>query len=238
MAGRLVRAGGMVLAALTIAAGGAVTGVGTAGAAGSGSLEGGSAALGSSAPPCSVDDSMLGCDDGKFHTFDKRVGNFRMSFSGSDEVAIGHNTVLTANFFLGDSRGGQVSLPDGAVESVTFHPPKGFEFQSVKVRSYTPNFYPEDPISTNPDSTAVVDPVTGDVTVTAPTGGWAITKRVSSEGFVYSGQLSVDVGFKATQTVDDGTNGVTFTGTDVPASEGWLQTGTTRVVPDLGPFGS
>ncbi|AQA20491.1 hypothetical protein BTZ20_5790 [Rhodococcus sp. MTM3W5.2] len=88
------------------------------------------------------------------------------------------------------------------------------------------------------DSTAVVDPVTGDVTVTAPAGGWAIPTAATDAGSL-TGYLSVGLRYKVVKSYLDGTTGVTFTGTGVPASEGWVATGFTKVTPvDLGTFGS
>ncbi|TQF74756.1 hypothetical protein FK531_01280 [Rhodococcus spelaei] len=217
MAGRLVRAGGSMLAAPTIAAGGAVTGVGTAGAAGSGSADGGSVALGSSAHPCTGEDTMPGCDDGQFKEV-ATVGHIQLEYIGSSKpVVLGQETGFLTRF---DGR-------DAVITSVTHHPPRGFEFTSAKDWSWS---YPAgDGVVTYLDSTAVVDPVTGDVTVTAPAGGWTAAPGR------YSGSVFVSLGYRATAFGQDGASGLRFTGTDVPASEGWMVTGTTKVtLMDLG----
>lgn len=220
-----------MLAALAIVAGGATVGVGGAGAVSTGST---------GVRPCDrYSPGDIACDRDTFWAAEQRVGDFRMSFSGTDELVVGQNAWLSATFRVGDA-GPQASLPDAAVASVTFHAPKGFEFVGVSLYSYTPNFYPEAPIYTSPDSTAVVDHVTGDVTVTAPAGGWAVATRENGAGFIVSGQVTVRASYKATELVADGTSGVTFTGTGtgVPASEGWMATGTTRVIPVDLSFGS
>ncbi|WP_139191099.1 hypothetical protein [Rhodococcus tukisamuensis] len=219
-----------MLAALAIVAGGVTVGVGGAGAVSTGST---------GVPQCDpYGGAQVACDNDTFWAAEQRVGDFRMSFAGSDELVVGQNAWLSASFSVGDA-GPQASLPDAAVTNVTFHTPKGFEFVGVSLYSYTPNFYPEPTIWTSPDSTAVVDPVNGDVTVTAPADGWAVATRENGAGSIVSGQVTVRAAFKATELVADGTSGVTFTGTGVPASEGWMATGATQVIPvDLSGFGS
>lgn len=229
MGGHLVRAGGAVLAALTIVAGGATVGVGGAGAVSTGST---------GVPQCDpYGGAQMGpCDDDAFQTAEQRVGDFRMSFYGSDELVVGQNAWLLLR--VGNA-GPRASLPDATVTSVTFHTPKGFEFAGVSVTSYTPKSHLEESIYTTLDSTAVVDHVTGDVTVTAPAGGWAVPTRENGAGGIVSGEVAVSASFKATELVADGTSGVTFTGAGVPESEGWMATGTTQVIPvDLSGFGS
>jgi hypothetical protein len=221
MVGSLVRKGGSVLAALAVVAGGAVTGVGTAGAAGSGSLEQGSVALGSSAPPCYFEDPMPGCDDGLFND-EATVGNISLVYTGTSRaVALGQETGFRA----------RLSGRDVAITSVTHHVPRGFEFTGAHVWSWA---YPlGDAIETTLDSTAVVDPVTGDVTITAPAGGW-----IAADGR-FTGSVFVSLDYKVTALSPDGASGLRFTGTGVPASEGWMATGTTKVTlvnPDT--FGS
>jgi hypothetical protein len=215
MVGSLVRKGGSVLAVLAVVAGGAFAGAGSAG----------SVALGSAAPPCSVDDSMPGCYDSWFEDV-KKVGDILLGYRGPKAVALGQETSFVAVFNAGDGSY-QDSIPDVAIASVTHHPPKGFEFMGVDVSTATL------------DSTAVVDPVTGDLTVTAPAGGWAVPKHQASNGHWDSGYVEVVFTYKVTKLVLDGTSGLRFTGTDVPASDGWMVTGTTKVTPvDLGGFGS
>ncbi|TQF74753.1 hypothetical protein FK531_01265 [Rhodococcus spelaei] len=226
MAGKLVRAGGSVLAALTIVAVGATVGVGTAAA-----VSTGSAGLGSAAFPCD------GCNDGGFDDFQRR-GDILVRYQGPGEAVVGQEVAFTAAF---EARGyaSVDRLPDLAVATVTHHAPKGFTFTGAEVTAYDPDSggYPVTAL----DSSVVVDPASGDVTVAAPAGGWAIPEFVSSnQGTTYygSGNVIVKLSYKAIESVGDGASGLTYTGTGVPASDGWVAKGTTRVTQGLGGFGS
>lgn len=227
MVGSLVRKGGSVLAALAVVAGGALAGAGSAG----------SVALGSSAPPCSPEDSMPGCYHSNFEDV-KKVGDIRLGYSGPKEAVLGSEVAFEPTLYAGDY-GYHPSVPDVAIKSVTHHAPKGFEFTGATVYAYTPAGWPVGSTVTYLDKTVVVDPVTGDVTVTAPAGGWAVPVGDFGTSGFNSGWVNVVLTYKVTELVSDGTSGATFTGTGVPASEGWVATGTTKVTPvDLGAFGS
>ena len=126
---------------------------------------------------------------------------------------------------------------DVDVTSVTFQPPKGFEFLGVEVKEQWGNQDSPKP-SVTLDSTVVVDPGTGEITVTAPDGGW----RIAPGGFrgeFYSSEVYLSFTLRAPDDRMPGsTSGVTFTGTSVPASDGWVATGTTRVWPESDGAGS
>lgn len=229
MVGRQVRRGGAVLAALAIVAGGAVTGAGGAGAASTGS-----AGPGGPAAECGRQ-----CDDA-FHGYAAR-GDIGVYYEGPVEAVVGREVTFKAEF---ETRGdGWTGLPDVDVATVTHHAPEGFTFAGAAVTSYdwTPGRYPVTVL----DSAVAVDPATGDVTVAAPAGGWAIpvvAGQPRPQGIYYrSGTVTVKLRYTATRPVRDGASGLTFTGTGVPASEGWVTTGTTQVTEapkGLGGFGS
>ncbi|SDC49616.1 hypothetical protein SAMN05444580_10140 [Rhodococcus tukisamuensis] len=225
----MMRRGASILAAVAVAAGGLAVGAGTANATGS-------SGPGSSAPPCAPEGAQLACDDGQFYEVEK-AGNIRLAYHGPDEAVLGQEIAFTSEFEAGDSDYQDVQ-PEVAIASVTHHAPRGFEFTGATVTAAKYELYPATSVFTPLEATVVVDPVTGDVTVTAPAGGWAAPKTETNNG-ILTGTVVVKLAYKATELVSDGTSGVTFTGTDVPASEGWMAAGTTKVVPvDLGGFGS
>ncbi|AQA22217.1 hypothetical protein BTZ20_5789 [Rhodococcus sp. MTM3W5.2] len=167
-----------------------------------------------------------------------------MHYEGPGRAVVGQEVTFTAEF--GARYLGPGSIPDVAVATVTHRAPDGFEFTRAEVTSYdwTPGRYP----ITVLDSSAAVDPVRGDVTVAAPAGGWAIPEVVINNApdptrFV-SGKVFVKLRYTATEPIRDGASGLTFTGTGVPASEGWVAKGTTQVTeaeaeaPQPGGFGS
>ncbi|MFG1785847.1 hypothetical protein ACGFIU_25725 [Rhodococcus oryzae] len=165
-----------------------------------------------------------------------------MYYEGPVEAVVGQEVTFTAEF--GARYLGPGPIPDVAVATVTHRAPEGFEFTRAEVTSYdwTPGRYP----ITVLDSSAAVDPVTGNVTVTAPAGGWAVPEIVINNApdptRYVSGTVFVKLRYTATEPVRDGASGLTFTGTDVPASEGWVTKGITQVAeagsPQPGGFGS
>ncbi|MGW6375369.1 hypothetical protein ACWFRB_04785 [Rhodococcus sp. NPDC055112] len=228
MARRLVQKGGSVLAALTLVVGGAMLGAGGAAAASTGS-----AGPEGPAAPCGRQ-----CDDA-FHD-DKARGDIGVYYEGPVEAVVGREVTFKAEFTaLGD---GWQGLPDVDLATVKHHAPEGFTFTGAEVTSYdwTPGRYP----ITVLDSAVVVDPATGDVTVAAPAGGWAIPVVANQSGpdktYYASGIVTVKLRYTATQSVRDAASGLTFTGTGVPASEGWVAKGTIQVAeaPQAGGFGS
>ncbi|MFE3290677.1 hypothetical protein [Rhodococcus sp. NPDC059234] len=247
MDGRLVRRGGAVLAALAIVTGGALAGAGGAGASSTGSAAGASwlpdELLQNLLPPCEDYSGQFPdqrpCYRNTFAT-SGTLGNYFGVYSGVKEAGAGARTTFYATVGANEAAF-RVADPEANVDvtSVTHHAPKGFTFVGVKVTGRTPQ-----PITPWPavtfDSTAVVDPVTGDVTVTAPEGGWPIRPGWNGGRFA-TGSVSLALEYTAPDEALDGASGFTFTGTGVPASQGWVATGNTRVLPaswGLGTSGS
>ncbi|WP_139191321.1 hypothetical protein [Rhodococcus tukisamuensis] len=204
-----------MLAALAIGVGVATMGAGAAWGVSSSAVGGVDQGCAGLEQPC----------DTSFWSPSERVGNSNiyLGYQGPGEAEVGREVGYFPSFSAPDG------MPGLAVTSVTHHAPRGFEFVGAEVSSRTPPWWTD----VNLDSTATVDPVTGDVTVTAPEGGWVIP----TDGF-RSGQLYVYLRYKVVKPYLAGTAGVTFTGTDVPASKGWMATGITREVSAFGPFGS
>lgn len=233
MVGHLVCKGGAVLAALTIVTGGAVAGAGGAGAVSTGSAAGQLDEMWQNLlRPChdySPQFPDLGpCYRAGFSD-NGTLGNYLGAYSGVKEVDPGAKALFTASVVAKEAAF-QVPSPevDVDVTSVTHHAPKGFQFVGVKVTGGTPTPTPPWPI-VDLASTTTVDPVTGDVTVTAPDGGWAL--QPGRNGGFAGGYVSLVFEYKAPDVALDGTNGFTFTGTGVPASEDWVASGNTRVMP-------
>lgn len=158
------------------------------------------------------------------------LGHYGVRYYGLEEVDPGAETVFTA--VVGAQEVAfDVADPEVNVDvaSVTHHPPKGFEFIGVRVSGYTPTPAPTFPVG-ELDSTIEVDVATGDVTATAPAGGWALLPGRNGDGFA-SGAVRVDFIYRAPDYAPGSASGVTFTGTGVPASDGWVATGVTRVMP-------
>ncbi|TJZ79969.1 hypothetical protein FCG67_03480 [Rhodococcus oryzae] len=226
VAGHVVRKGGSLLGALTIVAGGALAGVGAAGAVDTGSF---TSELGACQPFTDVDLGPSACDDLRYQ--DRAVvGDFDVELTGRDRVSHGENAVVRANFSI--NKPGDLVDPQSGLEltSATIRTPRGFVFTSgdASLSSWS-----SDAVL---DATFTVDPETGDVTVTAPTGGWVIPTRESSWG-VAAGSVRMNLNYTATESVDSGESALRFSGAGVPES-GWVATGTTQVAPDLGGFGS
>ncbi|TQF74754.1 hypothetical protein FK531_01270 [Rhodococcus spelaei] len=237
MVGKLVRAGGSVLAALTIVAGGAVVGMGTAGAQ-TGSAD---EVWRNLVSPCYDSDPFFPdqrpCYRNNFSD-SGMLGNYKGAYFGAKTVDQGAHATFTA-VVVAQEAAFQVAAPEVNVDvtSVTHRAPKGFEFVAVKVTGITPAPQPLGGQAVALDSTAVVDPVTGDVTVTAPAGGWALLPGRDGRQFA-GGSVSLVFDYKAPDKDLGGDNGFTFTGTGVPASNGWVAQGNTRVVPVSGGIGS
>ncbi|MFI6430062.1 hypothetical protein [Rhodococcus oryzae] len=234
MIGQLVRRGGAVLAALTIVTGGAVAGAGGAGAVSTGSAAGQLDEMWQNLlRPCH-DTSAQFPDPGPCYRngFSDvgMLGNYKGAYSGVKEVDPGANATFAA-VVVAQEAAFQVAAPEVNVDvtSVTHHAPKGFEFVRVTVTGETPTPTPPWPV-VDLDSTATVDPATGDVTVTAPDGGWALQPGRNGNMFA-GGAVRLVFEYKAPDVALDGTNGFTFTGTGVPASDGWVASGNTRVLP-------
>ncbi|MFE3290240.1 hypothetical protein [Rhodococcus sp. NPDC059234] len=217
--GGLVRASGAMLAALTIATGGLVLGAGTAAAEASSDYL---------APTCTADhtawNQIYGIDlltgslggDCKGAWFESQVpvGNAELYYRGTDRAEVGQVINFNVRIQLVDP-----SLSDVVVTSITHHAPTGYEFLSVY--GGTNSFEP--PTSELLRPVVAVDPVAGDVTLTAPDGGWPIRKSTGKSGYI---QLSLT--YKVISVDGDSTSGIKFTGTDAPASGDWMATGDTR----------
>ncbi|CRK53947.1 conserved exported hypothetical protein [Rhodococcus sp. RD6.2] len=229
MGGHLVRVGGVVLAALTIAAGGMTVGVGTAGAL---------LSSGHSDTPCppqvgpwfphlpTLEEILMPCDEQEFFSVSK-VGNAYLGYRGPDAAAPGQVVDFEMWFSLDfplNRNDVPASQPDRVVTTLTHHVPRGFEFRAAEVRS---DWIPL-------DATTSVDPVTGDVTITAPSDGWVIPNNGTMD------TLNVTMTYAVTEVGEDGASRVGFTGTDSPVSGQWAATGNTRAHQDFmeGPLGS
>lgn len=224
MGGNLVRAGGAVLAALAIAAGGALAGSGTAGAIFVGDVwVNGSIDNATGGKPCSWDILPRPCSVESFQS-NVLVGDTYLDYWGTDRAQPGDKTTFSAAFYLGDPStpvSDDVPRPDVVINGLTHHAPRGFEFTGAWAYAYSHRN-----IQQRLDVNVVVDPVTGDVTVTAPDGGWAIPKDRNKEND--NGRVHVALNYTVAELGGDSTSGMTFTGTDTPASGGWVATGDTR----------
>lgn len=229
MGGHLVRAGGAVLAALTIATGGMTVGMGTAGALSS---------SGHSDRPCppqvgpwfphlpTLEEVLMPCDDEEFFSVSK-VGEAYLGYRGPAGTAPGEVVDFDMWFSLEfplDRNDVPASQPDRVVTTITHHVPRGFEFRAVEVHEGSRRL----------DVTTEVDPVTGDVTITAPGDGWVIPNDETMD------TLDVTMTYAVTEVGEDGASRVGFTGTDSPVSGQWAATGNTREHQDFmeGPLGS
>lgn len=249
MAGHLVRAGGTVLAALTIVAGGALS-TGTAGAqslepgtepslslVGSivyGLVDAGSVTekLGACEPPYDVDRDAVMCDDLRFQDW-ASVANFQAELTGRDQMFRGEEAVVRANFSI--TKLGELADPQSGLElaSATVRTPRGFEFKGGKASlSGVSGVSTATPL----DLTYAVDPETGNVTVTAATGSMDLPAWQTARGWS-SDNIRMELTYVATEYVTDGETALRFSGTGVPDS-GWVATGVTQVTPDFDPFGS
>jgi hypothetical protein len=225
MAGHLVHTGGAVLAALTIAAGGA----GTAGATPWVVDE----LWQGVAPSCSIISGQVAdwvpCYRSGFNN-SGFLGDYKGNLQGPREAAPGAEVVFYAQVFAQEPAY-DVASPEANVDvtSITFHAPKGFDFVDVKVGGYISVPFGQG-VSRALDGTVAVDPATGDVTVTAPAGGWALIPGQNGGKFE-GGNVTARFTYKAPETDVGGTVGMTFTGTSVPASDGWVASDSTRVMP-------
>lgn len=236
MVGSFVRAGGSVLAALTIATGGAVMGAGTAVGLPSWMDEiwqnvapqcvPGQDGLGDARPYC-YEDSFLKS---------KIVGDHNFYYGGHKVAAPG----AEVQFHVG-VRGVEAAYDDPAadvdVTSFTHHVPKGFELIGVTAARGTPTDSGAPVHEKLEDFTTVVDPVSGDVTVMAPAGGWAIPPGYDAGRFE-SSSVSVTFTYRAPDEDFQGTTGMTATGTEVPTVQGWIMSEDIRSDADNGGTGS
>ncbi|SEM16081.1 hypothetical protein [Rhodococcus maanshanensis] len=248
IAGQLARAGGAVLAALTVVAGGA--GLGTAAAASTAPESAepminflALTMLGSTSTDHATcvpgDPDPMPCDNGTFHSSNR--GELGAVFSGPHSLKRGENVQLDAQFFAFAMPNGGLhpSRPDKVVTSATIKNPDGFVFAGGDVTAYTHDEAGavDSGSVTALDATFTVDPVTGDVTATPPAGGWDIPSVERAGGGFSSGMVHVKVNYQATELVRDGEAAVGFIGTGVPVTE-WLPSPTIDVMPELGGSGS
>ncbi|CRK53942.1 conserved exported hypothetical protein [Rhodococcus sp. RD6.2] len=211
--GGLVRAGGVMLAVATIASGGLAIGAGTAAAQGSSAGSSDYYSYSSDPGPCGWPPGF--CDDERFQAT-VQVGDTYLDYRGPDRAAPGTETTFIADFYAGDPTASMPPLEPVEISSVTNHTPKGFEFVGATVTRHTYNGALE-----TLDSTTSVDPRTGDVTVKAANGAWAVPKGNNSRVKVVLTYRVNEVGF-------DTTSGITFTGTDTPTSGKWVAVGNTQ----------
>lgn len=178
------------------------------------------------------------CVDGGF-SVSAGHGGMRIVHQGSVEAVVGDEVtfvvVLEARGYAGND-----PIPTRVISAVTHQAPEGFEFTGARVTSYdwTPGAYP----ITALESTSGVDPTSGAVTVTAPTGGWTIPVVVRDlpEGeTVYGpGNVTVTLTYLVTEPVRAGESGIMFTGNDIPALNAPIAIGKTDVAAASGGFGS
>jgi hypothetical protein len=243
MTTKLVQVGSAVLATMAIGGAAMTVGVTTAGAAGIiGGLPTGSVGQ----TPWLVDEAMdqlRPC--GPSYPYPDRgpcysngfwnsglLGDYEGTYYGPDEVEPGAEAEFTAQV-VADIAAYAVPNPETDVDvtSVTYQPPEGFEFVGVIVRGALAgdrNNYVELP------STVGMDPDSGRITVSAPAGGWAMIPYLDGGSRWESTGVILDFTLRAPEGRTPGrTGGFTFTGTSVPASNGVVATGTTRVWPEL-----
>ncbi|CRK53944.1 exported hypothetical protein [Rhodococcus sp. RD6.2] len=215
--GGLVRAGGVMLAAATIASGGLAIGAGTAGAEGSSDYL---------APVCKSYGNMMvsypidlvagsvgnDCHPVGFSS-QVAVGNATMTYSGTDRAEVGEEILFQAQIEVEDP-----NAPDVVITSLTHHAPAGYKFLRAYASKYTPSGVNLNPVIT-------VDPVTRDVTLTAGDGGWSI----NGEGVQ---MINVSLFYDVISVDGDSTSGVRVTSADAPASGEWMATGDTRAFPN------
>lgn len=250
--GRAMRVGGSMLAAVTVVAGGVAFGSGTA--AGDVTVFGSSTGSVGSTPwwldealdglrPCEGRPSPAAPPDMGPCYQDRdavaTLGNYRATYSAASDVDPGSEVRFYGDIQV-EEAAYNVANPekDVNVTSVVQRPPKGFEFIGVEVRRLTPvknfNDYRVEAL----ESTVAVDPVTSEVTVTAPEGGWSILPGEAFHGGFESGRLGMVFTFRAPERVEGSVHGFRFTGTTVPKSDGLVVTRTTRVMPDVAGTGS
>ena len=248
--------GGSVLAALTVVAGGVVLGSGTA--AGEAIIFGSS--TGSAGPvPSWLDEALDGLrpcetkyspppnqyaipDRGPCyideHTTKATHGNYAVEYMAPNEAEPGAEVTFRARIEALEAAF-DVADPEHNVDvtSVTLRAPEGFEFLGATVVGRTPWATSPNPITVDFDSTSVVDPATGDVTVTAPEGGWPIWPGMDAHRFE-GGKVDLIFTFRAPERAEGSTHGFTFTGTTVPESRGLVVARNIRVMPDAAGAGS
>ncbi len=166
------------------------------------------------------------CDDEEFFSVSK-VGEAYLGYRGPAGAAPGEVVEFDMWFSLEfplDRNDVPASQPDRVVTTIAHHVPRGFEFRAVEVHEGSRRL----------DVTTEVDPVTGDVTITAPGDGWVIPNDETMD------TLDVTMTYVVTEVGEDGASRVGFTGTDSPVSGQWAATGNTREHQDFmeGPLGS
>ena len=237
MRGRSVRVSVSGLAVLAIAAGGVLGGANAAQGQSSDPVGGSSEVCGGGMTgglgdwfqdprPCEERPIFAAVLDGEL----RGILRGARSYSPGDEAVF--ETELYA--FALPNGGLHPSRPDTAVDTVTLRTPHGFEFTGGEVATFTKDaggFV--DATSRAPlDATFTVDPVTGDVTATAPPSGWVIPSTERDGGFS-SGEVRVRLTYRPTHYLVDGGVSFGFTGTGVPTTK-WSGEDWVDVVPDLG----
>ncbi|WP_137875178.1 hypothetical protein [Rhodococcus sp. Q] len=243
--GRVARVGGAAFTALTVVAGGVVLGSGTA--AGDAIIFGSSTGSAGSTPswldealdglrPCRTKQSPTDAPDpGPCYLDGNQVqathGDYLATYNAASEVAPGAEVSFGA-VIKAKEAAFDVADPEHTVDvtSVTLQPPQGFEFVRVNVTGYTP-WSNQDGLVVQLDSTVVVDPETGSITVNAPDGGWPMWPGMDANRFD-GGSVRVGFTFKAPEQAKDSVHGFTFTGTNVPDSRGLVVSKHIRVSAD------
>lgn len=247
MTGRIVRAGWAVLAAVALAAGGGGAAVAQSSDFGSGSAGGtGTGGTGGTGgTPWWVDEFQSNtwsiCGDTP-HPMDPdpcyrnrdfqtaSLGDYRISLSNVKEAHPGDQTGFDVSVWA-DNAAFDGADPDVGVTSITFRPPKSFEFLDVMVHGWRPG----ETLAHQLDKTVDIDEATGDVTLTAPAGGWKLRPRGTEEGAVDTTDVvSVTFLLRAPERAFGEAIGATFDGIGAPASEGWLTSGETHVLGGVG----
>ncbi|WP_152447836.1 hypothetical protein [Rhodococcus triatomae] len=148
-------------------------------------------------------------------------GDVSIIYHGPSSASLGQDVTFVAE--LG-GRPDDGPTPGNVISSVIHRAPAGFEFTGADVSSYeeTPGVYPIKFL----ESSASVDPETGDVTVSAPAEGWTVPPK-TGDGVATVNRVFVKIHYHVSKPVTEefARSYVSFTGPDVPASDEWMETG-------------
>ncbi|MFC7448283.1 hypothetical protein [Rhodococcus daqingensis] len=155
------------------------------------------------------------------------LGDYRISFHTPKEMWPGNQFAFQGSIWADDAAFVGAG-PDGVgVTDITFRPPKGFDFVGVTVHGWLPG----ETVAVELNKAVDIDEITGDVTVTAPAGGWKLRPYDTEVGAADStDRVYFDFMYRAPDRALGSTSGITFTGIGAPAAEGSLVTAETHVL--------